>query len=139
MIIERNESEKAELLLGINVFDQPAATSGAKARGNLVANLLLMVPGTIVSDPEMGCDIGQYEFSFIDDVVDDIEENIRKQISTYLPDIPLESLSIENGAATGNPDILYIKLSFTMNDMTKDNVAVVAMEKVNSIINFAVV
>lgn len=139
MAIERNESEKAELLLGINVFDQPAASSGAKAWGLLVANLLLMVPGTIVSDPEMGCDIGQYEFSFIDDVVDDIEENIRNQISTYLPDIPLETLTIENGANSGSPGVLYIKLTFTMNEPTADNVAVVAAEKVNSIINFVVV
>lgn len=135
---ERNECEKAELVLGINVFDQPAEVSGTNAWGALVANLLFMVPGTIPSDPEMGCDLGQYEFSFIDDVKDDIEENIRNQLSTYLPDIPLEMIDISNGSASGDPNILYIKLIFDMED-SEENIAVVAAEKVNSIINFAVV
>lgn len=134
----RNECEKSELVLGINVFDQPAETSGAKAWGNLITNLLFMSPGSIPSDPEMGCDIGQYEFGFIDDVVEDIEENIQNQVNTYLPDIPLESIEISNGAEAGDPNILYVKIVFSV-DGSKDNIAVVAAEKVNSIINFVVV
>ena len=135
---ERNECEKTELLFGINVFDQPAEASGTKAWGILITNLLFMTPGSIPSDPEMGCDIGQYEFGFIDDVVEDIEENIQHQVSTYLPDIPLESIEISNGSDTGDPHILYVKLLFSIDD-SENNIAVVAAEKVNSIINFVVV
>lgn len=135
---DRNECEKSELMLGINVFDQPGETSGAKAWGILVSNLLIMAPGTYPSDPEMGCDIGQYEFAFIDEVADEIEENLTNQLNTYLPDIPLESITIENGANSGDPGVIYIKLVFSMNE-DDDNVVVAAMEKVNSIINFAVV
>lgn len=135
---ERNEAEKTELLLGINVFDQPAEASGAKAWGNLITNLLFMSPGSIPSDPEMGCDIGKYEFGFIDDVVEDIEEKIQNQVSTYLPDVPLESIEISNGSESGDPNILYIKIIFSIDDR-EDNIAVVAAEKVNSIINFVVV
>lgn len=138
MTEERMECEKTELLLSINAFEQPAEASGATAWGNLVANLLFMTPGTIPSDPEMGCDIAQYEFSFIDEVQEELEEKIQNQISTYLPDIPIESVEIKNGYDQGEPNVLYITLTFTIND-SENNVAVVAAEKVNNLINFVVV
>lgn len=135
---DKLECEKKEMLLSINSFDQPAEASGAKAWGNLITNLLFMVPGTIPSDPAMGCDIGQYEFGFIDDEMDEIRENIENQISMYLPDIPLESITLTNGADYGESNILYITMVFSMED-NEDNIAVVAAEKANTIINFAVV
>lgn len=138
MTDERMECEKTELLLSINAFDQPAEASGAKAWGNLVTNLLFMSPGTIPSDPEMGCDVGQYEFSFIEDVREELEQIIQDQISTYLPDVPIESVEIKNGYDQGEPNVLYITLTFNIED-NEDNVAVVAAEKVNSLINFVVV
>lgn len=138
MAEERTECEKKEMLLSINAFDQPAEATGAKAWGNLITNLLFMVPGTIPSDPEMGCDIAKYEFAFIDDAKEELEEIIQEQISTYLPDIPLESLDIKNEPESQNPNILYITLTFSIED-PEDNILVVAAEKVNSIINFVIV
>lgn len=138
MTEEKQECEKSEMLLSINAFDQPTETTGPKAWANLIKNLLFMVPGSIPSDPEMGCDIGQYEFMFIDEVIDDVQENIEKQIYTYLPDIPLESVSVQNGKDYGSPNILYITLVFNIEDV-EDNITVVAAEKINSIINFAIV
>lgn len=132
------ECEKKELLLGINAFDRPTETSGAKAWGNLVANLAFMTRGTMPSDPEMGCDIPKYEFRFIDDVKEEIEELLRDQISTYLPDIPLETVSVDTYTTDTGRVILLIKIIFNMED-NEDNVAVIAAEKSNSIINFTVV
>lgn len=132
------ECEKKELLLGINAFDQPTETSGAKAWGNLVANLAFMSPGTIPSDPQMGGDIPKYEFRFIDDSKDEIEQNLRDQISTYLPDIPLDTVYVDTYTTDSGRVILLIKIIFNMED-NEDNVAVIAAEKSNSIINFTVV
>ena len=65
---DRLEAEKTELVLGINSFNKPAEKSGVEAWCKLITNLLFMAKGTYPTDPDMGCDIGQYEFAFIDDI-----------------------------------------------------------------------
>lgn len=120
------------------MFSEPLELSGAKAWASLVANLIFMVPGTIPTDPEMGCYIQQYEFSFIDDVRDEIIQKITDQVRTYLPDIPLESVTINTQESDTNDTIMTIILSFIYDD--SENIAVVAAEKGDSdVINFAVV
>jgi hypothetical protein len=132
----RQECEKIELILGTNNFEQPAEASGAKAWANLITTILFMVPGTMPSDPEMGCDIGQYEFSFIDDVKDAVQQKIMEQVTTYFPDIPLNSVDIYSRETARREVILIIQLSFTQSD--GQDIAVVAAEKTDSIINFEV-
>lgn len=138
MAEERRESEKAELLFSINAFDQPAECSTAQAWGNLITNLMFMVPGTIPSDPEMGLDIAQYQFSYLEETIDTLEELIQEQVETYLPDIPLQSISLRSGEEEGSPNTLLITMTFEVDD-PNDNIVVVAAQKSNSIINFAVV
>ena len=135
---ERSDYEKAELILGINSFNKPAEKSGPEAWGALVSNLLFMKKGTYPTDPDMGCEIQKYEFSFIDDVVDEIEELISDQIRRYLPDIPFDTVTISKETSDTGKPILLILLSFTYNENTTDTV-VVAAEKTNSNINFEVV
>lgn len=135
---DRLECEKTELVLGVNVFNQPAEQSGAKAWGTLVANLAFMTPGAMPTDPEMGVDIQKYEFSFIEDVSSEIEEKMRSQISTYLPDIPLESVEVTKELTETGEPILLIKLIFDAAS-NEDQFVVIAAEKSNTIINFAVV
>ena len=137
-IAEKQESEKTEQVLGVNVFDEPLELSGADAWANLVTNLIFMVPGTVPTDPEMGCYIQQYEYSFIDSVRDEISQKIMDQVRTYLPDIPLESISIDTRDSDTNGTILIIILEFVYDNT--ENISVVAAEKDNSgVINFAVV
>lgn len=130
------EAEKVEVVLGIDNFNKPAEATGAKAWGNLIAELVFMTPGTMPTDPEMGCDIQKYEFSFIDDVRDEIEQLITDQVHTYYPDIPFDSLSISHEVLENGNTVLLIQISFILEDYHE--IAVVAAEKTNSIINFAV-
>lgn len=134
--MERMESEKVELSFGLNAFNDPLEVSGAKAWANLISNLIFMSPGSMPSDPEMGIDIRQYEFMFIDDVKNDIEQNITDQVNTYFPDIPLESVTVNTDSTQTGRVILLIILSFLIDDVR--DIAVVAAEKANSIINFEV-
>ena len=134
--MEKSEAEKVELALGLNAFGDPLETSGATAWANMITKLLFMVPGTMPSDPEMGCDISQYEFSFVDEVKAEIEQNITDQVNTYYPDIPMASIDISTDTLPTGRLVLLIQIVFTYDGMTE--VAVVAAEKVNSIIRFEV-
>ena len=135
---DKLDAEKKELSLSINSFNQPTEVVGAKAWANLVTNLLFMTKGSYPTDPEMGCELQKYEFSFIDEVSDEIQETISEQVRTYLPDIPLESVSVTKEYVQSGQPILLIVLEFSYADGEIDN-AVVAAEKANNLINFEVV
>lgn len=134
---DRLESEKTELVLGINSFNKPAEKSGPDAWCNLITTLLFMKKGTYPTDPDMGCEIQQYEFEFIDDVIDKIEESITEQCRKYLSDIPLESVTVTKDTSDSGKPIILIVIEFTYDG--RSDVAVVAAEKTDNLINFDVV
>lgn len=134
---DRLEAEKTELVLGINSFNKPAEKSGVEAWCKLITNLLFMAKGTYPTDPDMGCDIGQYEFAFIDDVISKIEASITEQVRKYLPDIPLDSVIVSKDTSDSGRPILLVLLQFTYDE--KSDIAVVAAEKADNLINFKVV
>lgn len=135
---DKLDAEKKELSLSINSFDQPTELVGVDAWAKLVANLLFMKKGSYPTDPEMGCELQQYEFSVIDEVTDEIQELITEQVRTYLPDIPLDTVSVKKDYMQGGQPIMLIILEFSYNDGELDT-AVVAAEKSNNLINFEVV
>lgn len=135
---ERQESEKTEQVLGINAFNEPLEKSGPNAWAQLVATIAFMTPGTMPTDPEMGCNIQKYQFSFIDDKRDEIEQSITDQVRTYLPDIPLESVEITTRTLEKGNTVLMIILTFNFDNI--QDVAVVAAEKTSDkVLNFDIV
>lgn len=133
----RQEAEKKELALSIDSFDQPSELSGPSAWAELIANLMFMTPGTIPTDPEMGIDIQQYDFGFIDDVQDTMRQSIMTQVQKYYSDIPLSDVVVEPSSSVGSAPVLVISLIFTYSDA--QDIAVVAATKKNNIINYEVV
>lgn len=134
---DRLEAEKTELVLGTNSFNKIAEKSGTEAWCNLITTLLFMKKGTYPSDPNMGCDIQQYEFNFLDDVISEIESNITDQVRTYLSDIPLDSVTVSKDYSASGKPILLIILEFTLDEGS--DFVVVAATQSNNLINFEVV
>lgn len=133
---DNQECDKAELVLGINSFDKPAEASGAEAWTKLITNLIFMSPGTMPTDPDMGCDISQYEFMFIDDKKSEIEQKITEQARSYHPDVPLDSVNVYGKTLTSGEAVLIIQLTFICDD--ENPTAVIAAIKQDGIIQFDV-
>lgn len=130
-----SDSEKTEIVLGLNAFNKPAEVSGIEAWTKLICNLLFMEKGSYPTDPDMGCEIHKYRFHFIEDVIDELTERINSQVTTYLPDIPLAGVNVSKEQSNTGQPILLIALEFDVEG--QNEVAVVAAEKVNKKINFA--
>lgn len=111
MATTKLESSKKELSLGIDNFNKPGTVSGKDAWVRLATYLLFMRKGSYPSAPEMGIDIQSYDFAFMDDAIDSLKNSIRDQISTYYPDIPLQSVTVESKEISGQM-ILLISLVF---------------------------
>lgn len=74
-----------EYLLSIDKFERPKVLKDKDAVFNLLRRLLLLNPGTIQTHPEMGVGIvAKWRYMDMSDI-QDLETEISKQISTYLP------------------------------------------------------
>lgn len=138
MAVEKQNAEKAEVVIGINSFDQPAEASEINAWVNIITRLLFMKKGTYPSDPEMGCELQKYEFAFVDNASIEIAETIREQCQIYLPDVPLTNIYVKTADYLPGQSVVLISLEFEVAEGQFDT-AVVASEKVDNLINFEVV
>jgi hypothetical protein len=127
--------QRKELKLALNPFERPAELSGSKAWIQQIINLLYMKKGTYPTDPDLGVDIQSYDFQFTDTAVLDLQHAIDRQVSDYLPMIPISNINVTTTEINGNIALL-IYVSIIERDGL--NVAVVAADVSKNIINFAV-
>lgn len=127
------ESDKKEIQLSLNSFNVPSQNTGIKAWIQLVTQLLFLRKGTYQSDPNMGVGLQDYEFTEINNTINELTNSITEQIRTYLPDVPFDSVTIER-LDDNHPNVLLVMLNFTTTET-----AVIAAD-INNIdnINFAV-
>ena len=111
-VTEKLESDKKELQLSINSFDNPTELTGIKAWSQLVLHLIFMKPGTHPTHPEMGIDLESYQFDFMDDAISSLSAAIINQQGKYLKDVPLTAVVIQPAEVNGER-ILLIQLTFT--------------------------
>lgn len=129
------ESNKKELLLSINSFDRPAEAIGKNAWIKLITHLLFLIPGTYPSSPLLGIGIQQYEYSFMDETIAQLQSLILEQVRTYLPDVPLDSVVVDSTEVSGKK-ILLIIINFI--DSGNLDTAVIASAAPENIIDFEV-
>lgn len=129
------ESNKKELVLGLNSFNAPAELTGKNAWINLILHLMFIKKGTYPSNPIIGIGIQTYDYQFIKDVIVKLQDDITNQVKTFLPEIPLDSVVVDTTEVSGKV-ILLIIITFTIDGTT--DVAVVASQTSNNIIDFEV-
>ena len=108
------ESNKRELQLSINSFDNPTELSEIKAWSQLMLQLIFLEPGTYPSLPEMGVGIEHYQFDFMDEAINDLNTRIIQQQQTYLKEVPLKAVQCSSAQTPNGDIILLIQLMFNV-------------------------
>lgn len=112
-------------LLAKNNFGMPKVLTDSDAEYTNIIYLMLLVPGTFQSHPEMGINIRQYRFSNDADLIDTIRANVRQQIDKYLPTLIASEITITSiknnvlGIVINTDNGAYV-LAYNMNDDTID-------------------
>lgn len=129
------ESQKYESVLGLDDFQEPVKLSGKQAWCELIQHLLFLKKGTYPSDPNMGVELQKYDYTFIDETIPKLQDEITDQIRTYYPDMPFQSATLfSKQHPTRHEKILIIVLQF--NDSLGTDTAVIASTKTASRIDF---
>ena len=131
------ESQKKETLLTINPFSKPADLSGIDAWCNLIIKLIMMRPGTFPSLPMMGVGLEDYEYSTVDSVIGQLTNAVNEQVATYLPDIPVEHITVTTQQWKQDTLLSFI-IQFRQDRGNLPVVSAVSY-KVKNIINFEVI
>lgn len=101
----------------------------------MITHLLFLIPGTYPSSPLLGIGIQQYEYSFMDETIAQLQSLILEQVRTYLPDVPLDSVVVDSTEVSGKK-ILLIIINFI--DSGNLDTAVIASAAPENIIDFEV-
>jgi len=112
------DERKTELKFALNNFNQPDTVTELPGVAQKFLNLLLTKPGTYPDHPDLGVDIEQYQFDFLDEkTCTKIEDRIRKQVDTYMPDSGISMIIVrpQTDPATNRNTILGIAVSITNN------------------------
>lgn len=99
-----------EYLFSIDKFKKPVhITNKTYHAFLLIIRLILMNPGTIQSNPELGVGlVAKYRYGYPNDV-SDLANEINEQISTYLPAFSFINVSAE--IDSGNSHVINISLN----------------------------
>lgn len=82
-----------EYLLSTNKFKKPEVLTGNDARGKLILELLLLVPGHNQLFPGMGCNLIYYRH-MTRSQIPELKSIIENQISTYLPECQADTVDL---------------------------------------------
>ena len=110
-----DSSTITEMDFDLDPFKRQKKYTGIYAWAQLLYRLLRKRKGTNPSDPNMGLDLDSYRFADIDQLAEgQMAEAIQRQTSTYLPNVPIQSIDVSSVYVKGTY-VLYIKFTLIGN------------------------
>jgi hypothetical protein len=135
-VIESTDHKIADLDFSLNGFREQKVFYDENAYAQMIKRLLLMRKGTYPSIPDMGIGISTYRFQDIDHLTaGTLSNDIRSQLLTYIPGLPLEKIDISKVMYQG-AWVLYIDIAITSPVVKKISFAY--MQKGKSLISSSI-
>lgn len=114
-------------------FEDQKIYTGAMAYAHRIKNLFFMRPGDFPSLPEAGINIQSYRFKAVDDLLSgSLKEQISKQLSAYIADIPVENINISTASAKGQ---YYLIISIVLYQVNSTIIFAIQQGN-NDLVNF---
>lgn len=93
---------------GVNNFERPKVLSVTQTYVNNLLTILFGKPGFYPSQPELGMDIEQYLYKYIDDInVTEIKAKLINQCTDFLPEIESGEFDVYKSEHNGQPMLLF--------------------------------
>jgi hypothetical protein len=116
-----------DVIFEISDYNVPKIISGADAWVEMILNLLFLENGTYSDAPDIGLDLKNHTYMETGEIIDYVTTELNRQVGSYMPGIPLSHISVQ--ASTTEPDntILYITLTFDVNENPISKAAFVSL------------
>ena len=128
---------KDELTFDFNDFQVPKVEEKLYSLAQLILNLLLTQPGMYPDMPDLGINIAQYQFEFLDSsTIYNIQRQIRDQIDKYLPNNNIDKIVVLKSEKDNNVLIIGFSIVIDITTGDKQNVFIMVDNESNSYIQF---
>ena len=105
-----------DTLFEISDFNVPHIISGADAWVKIILNLLFLENGTYSDAPDLGLDLKAHTYMESSELVNYVSSELESQVNAYMPQIPLSRTNVVARPMDNGDTILYISLSFKIDD-----------------------
>ena len=105
-----------DALFEISDFNVPHIISGADAWVKIILNLLFLENGTYSDAPDLGLDLKAHTYMESSELVNYVSSELESQVNAYMPQIPLSRTNVVARPMDNGDTILYISLSFKIDD-----------------------
>lgn len=93
---------------GVNNFEKPRVLSITQTYANNLLTILLGKPGFYPSQPNLGMDIQQYLYKFIDEInVNEIKIKLMNQCTDFMPEIESGEFDVYKTTHNGKPMLIF--------------------------------
>lgn len=132
------EELKDELTFNFNDFNEPQVEEKIHALSRLVLNLLLTVPGTYPDTPNMGINIAQYQFEFLDNnLIQTIQRHVKEQVDTYIPNNNIQKIIVAKSNVQNNVLIVGFSMYIDIPNNKTQNAFIMIDQDLNSFIKYS--
>ena len=132
------EELKDELTFNFNSFQVPQVEEEVYALCRLILNLLLTEPGTYPDMPNLGINLAQYQFEFLDEsTMQKIQRHIKQQIDLYIPNSNIGKLIVAKSPTQKNVIVIGITIIIDLQTNKTQNAFIMVDEDLNSYIQYS--
>ena len=83
---------------------------------SMVLHIIFTSKGQRIRQPEFGTDLIKYIFDPNDDSITlgNVKDEIRRQISFYLPEVSFNNIKINNGSEIGEDNTIFVEVDYSV-------------------------
>lgn len=108
------DGRSKDVLFQMSDYNVPLIVNGPDAWTHNILDLLFLEKGTFSDSPDMGLDLNSITYMDVDSTVDYVTEELNRQVSVYMPDVPVTNLTVTTKPTASDETVLNILISFSL-------------------------
>ncbi len=109
-----DDGRSKDVLFQMSDYNVPLIVNGPDAWTHNILDLLFLEKGTFSDSPDLGLDLNSITYMDVDSTVDYVTEELNRQVSVYMPDVPVTNLTVTTKPTASDETVLNILISFSL-------------------------
>ena len=109
-----DDGRSKDVLFQMSDYNVPLIVNGPDAWTHNILDLLFLEKGTFSDSPDLGLDLNSITYMDVDSTVDYVTEELNRQVSVYMPDVPVTNLAVTTKPTASDETVLNILISFSL-------------------------
>lgn len=109
-----DDGRSKDVLFQMSDYNVPLIVNGPDAWVHNILDLLFLEKGTFSDSPDLGLDLNSITYMDVESTVNYVTEELNRQVSVYMPDVPMTNLTVTTKPTASDETVLNILISFSL-------------------------